>query len=137
MIELPDSFWEVRYVGARYPGSPAVLARPGLADGANCQLFAYEVLRHFGYDPPDLRSSELWDDTAATQEVAVPRPLDLVLVNSSKDAWGAHVGVWADDGRVLHLCAETGRPALWSLEMFAARPSYRELVGYKRVVGRS
>jgi hypothetical protein len=133
MIELPDSFWEVRYVGARYPGSPAVLARPGLADGANCQLFAYEVLRHFGYDPPDLRSSELWDDTDSTQRVAVPRPLDLVLVNSSKDAWGAHVGVWADDDRVLHLCAETGRPALWGLAQFAARPSYRELVGYKRV----
>jgi hypothetical protein len=135
MIELPDSFWEVRYVGARYPGSPAVLARPGLADGANCQLFAYEVLRHFGYDPPDLRSSELWDDTVSTQRVAVPRPLDFVLVNSSKDAWGAHVGVWADDDRVLHLCAETGRPALWGLAQFAARPSYRELVGYKRVTG--
>ena len=137
MIELPDSFWEVRYVGARYPGSPAVLARPGLADGANCQLFAYEVLRHFGYDPPDLRSSELWDDTAATQQVAVPRALDLVLVNSSKDAWGAHVGVWVDEDQVLHLCAEAGKPALWTLGMFAARPSYRELVGYKRVIHRS
>lgn len=137
MIELPDSFWEVRYVGARYPGSPAVLASPGLADGANCQLFAYEVLRHFGYDPPDLRSSELWDDSESTQRVTLPRPLDLVLVNSSNDPWGAHVGVWADDGRVLHLCAETARPALWHLAQFAARPSYRELVGYKRVTSRS
>jgi hypothetical protein len=137
MIELPDSFWEVRYVGARYPGSPAVRARPGLADGANCQLFAYEVLRHFGYDPPDLRSSELWDDTGSTQRVAVPRPLDLVLVNTSKDPWGAHVGVWADEDQVLHLCAETGRPALWNLAQFAARPSYRELVGYKRVTTRA
>ena len=136
MIELPDSFWEVRYVGARYPGSPAVLARPGLADGANCQLFAYEVLRHFGYDPPDLRSSELWDDTQSTQRVVAPRALDLVLVNSSKDSWGAHIGVWADEDRVLHLCAETGRPALWGLGQFAARPSYRELVGYKRVTTR-
>jgi len=136
MIELPDSFWEVRYVGARYPGSPAVLANPGLADGANCQLFAFEVLRHFGYDPPDLRSSELWDDTESTQRVVVPRPLDLVLVNSSKDAWGAHIGLWAGDDSVLHLCAEAGRPALWSLAMFTARPSYRELVGYKRVTTR-
>ncbi len=136
MIELPDSFWEVRYVGARYPGSPAVLARPGLADGANCQLFAYEVLRHFGYDPPDLRSSELWDDTQSTQRVVAPRALDLVLVNSSKDSWGAHIGVWADEDRVLHLCAETGQPALWGLGQFAVRPSYRELVGYKRVTTR-
>jgi hypothetical protein len=140
MIELPDSFWEVRYVGARYPGSPAVLARPGLADGANCQLFAYEVLRHFGYDPPDLRSSELWDDVKSTQRVAVPRPLDLVLVNSSQDAWGAHIGVWAGqhggEDKVLHLCAEARRPALWTLAMFAARPSYRELIGFKRVTAR-
>ena len=140
MIELPDSFWEVRYVGARYPGSPAVLARPGLADGANCQLFAYEVLRHFGYDPPDLRSSELWHDARSTQCVPVPRPLDLVLVNVTRDPWGAHVGVWAGqhggEDKVLHLCAEAGRPALWTLAMFAARPSYRELIGYKRVLAR-
>jgi hypothetical protein len=136
MIELPDSFWEVRYVGARYPGSPVVLARPGLVDGANCQLFAYEVLRHFGYDPPDLRSSELWDDIESTQRVVAPRPLDLVLVNSSKDPWGAHMGVWAGDDQVLHLCAETDKPALWSLAQFATRPSYRELVGYKRVTTR-
>jgi hypothetical protein len=136
MIELPDFFWEVRYVGARYPDSPAVLARPGLEDGANCQLFAYEVLRHFGFDPPALRSSELWDDTGSTHRVAAPRLLDLVLVNSSNDAWGAHIGVWAGDDTVLHLCAEAGRPALWSLATFAARPSYRELVGYKRVTTR-
>jgi hypothetical protein len=139
MIELPDTFWEVRYVGARYPGSPAVQARPGLAEGANCQLFAYEVLRHFGLHPPDLRSSELWEDTASTTQVAVPRPLDLVLVNATNDPWGAHVGVWAGDdrgeGEVLHLCAEARRPALWDLGMFAARPSYRVLVGFKRVMG--
>jgi hypothetical protein len=136
MIELPDAFWEVRYVGARYPGAPAVVSRPGLADGANCQLFAYEVLRHFGLTPPELRSSELWLDTAASQRVAVPRPLDLVLVNMSRDAWGAHVGVWAGDDKVLHLCAEVGRPALWNLPMFAVRPSYRVLVGFKRVTAR-
>jgi hypothetical protein len=136
MIDLPDSFWDVRYVGARYPGSAAVRARPGLAEGANCQFFAYEVLRHFGLCPPDLRSSELWADTAATREVAVPRPLDLVLLNAVRDAWGAHVGVWAGAEKVLHLCAETRRPALWDLPTFAARPSYRILLGFKRVIAR-
>ncbi len=133
MIELPDAFWEVRYVGARYPGAPVVRKNPGLDEGANCQLFAYEVLRHFGLEPPELRSSELWADTTSTQRVTVPRPLDLVLVNATRDAWGAHIGVWAGDDQVLHLCAEVGRPALWSPAMFAARPSYRVLVGYKRV----
>ena len=133
MIELPDAYWDVRYVGARYPGASAVRDRPGLTDGANCQLFAYEVLCHFGLIPPDLRSSELWSDTAVTQRVTVPRPLDLVLVNTTPDPWGAHVGVWAGDDQVLHLCAEVGKPALWNLAMFAARPSYRVLVGFKRV----
>jgi hypothetical protein len=133
MIELPDAYWEVRYVGARYPGAPVVLERPGLAEGANCQLFAFEVLRHFGLNPPELRSSELWSDTAATQRVTVPQPLDLVLLNATRDPWGAHVGVWAGDEQVLHLCPEVGRPTLWHLATFAARPSYRVLVGFKRV----
>jgi hypothetical protein len=133
MIDLPDTYWDVRYVGARYPGAPAVRDRPGLTDGANCQLFAYEVLRHFGLKPPELRSSELWSDTLATQHVTVPRPLDLVLVNTTRDAWGAHVGVWAGEDQILHLCAEVGRPAVWNLAMFAARPSYRTLVGFKRI----
>jgi hypothetical protein len=137
MITLPDTYWEVRYVGARYPGSPAVRARPGLADGANCQLFAYEVLRHFGLAPPELRSSELWSDTAASQRVTVPKPLDLVLVNTTSDPWGAHIGVWAGEDKVLHLCAEVGHPALWTMAEFAARPSYRTLVGFKRVTARS
>lgn len=136
MIELPDTFWEVRYVGARYPGSQVVRTRPGLAEGANCQLFAYEVLRHFGLEPPELRSSELWSDTVATQRVTVPRPLDLVLVNTTRDPWGAHIGVWAGDDKVLHLCAEVGHPVLWNLAEFAARPSYRVLVGFKRVTER-
>lgn len=133
MIELPDAFWEVRYVGARYPGAPVVRKFPGLEEGANCQLFAYEVLHHFGLAPPELRSSELWADTTATHRVTAPRPLDLVLFNATRDAWGAHVGVWAGDDQVLHLCGEVGRPALWTLAMFAARPSYRVLIGFKRV----
>ncbi|TDV55089.1 hydrolase [Actinophytocola oryzae] len=137
MIELPDTFWEVRYVGARYPGAAGVRERPGLAEGANCQLFAFEVLWHFGLAPPELRSSELWSDTATTQRVTVPQPLDLVLFNTTPDPWGAHIGVWAGDEQVLHLCAEVGTPALWNLAMFAARPSYRALVGFKRVTARS
>jgi hypothetical protein len=136
VLALPAAFWAVRYVAARYPGSPAVAERPGLADGANCQLYAYEVLRYFGLDPPFLRSSELWADTEATVRVPVARPLDLILVNFVADAWGAHVGVWAGDDAVLHLCAELGRPAVWSMSDFATRSRYRTVIGVKRVVRR-
>ncbi|MFJ5774629.1 hydrolase [Streptomyces sp. NPDC093094] len=134
---LPAAFWTVPYVGSRFPGSAEVAALPGLEQGANCQLFAYEVLRHFGLAPPDLRSSELWADTQATVRVSVAQPLDLVLFNATGDAYGAHVGVWADEGRVLHLCAETGRPVVWEPEEFTKRQRYRVLIGLKRVISRT
>ncbi len=102
--------------------------------GANCQLFAYEVLRHFGLAAPALRSSDLWTDTRATIRVSAARPLDLLLFNATDDAYGAHVGVRVDEGRVLHLCAEMGRPAVWDMTEFAAHERYRVLIGIKRVV---
>jgi len=136
VARLPDRFWCVPYVGARFPGSPAVAEHPDLAEGANCQVFAYAVLRHFGLEPPALRSSELWADTATTVRVAVARPLDLLLFNATDDAYGAHLGVWAGPDQVLHLCAEAGRPAVWPPAAFADRPRYRTLVGVKRVMAR-
>ncbi|GAA4385740.1 hypothetical protein GCM10023088_55670 [Actinomadura verrucosospora] len=134
--KLPDGLWATPYVGARFPGSPLVTDRPGLADGANCQLFAYEVLRMFGLDPPDLRSSDLWDDVESTERVTTARPLDLVLFNATRNAWGAHVGVVAGDDQILHLCAEAGHPTVWSWQEFEARDRYRTVVGMKRVVRR-
>ncbi|MFJ8196404.1 hydrolase [Streptomyces sp. NPDC096152] len=133
---LPAALRTVPYAASRFPGSPAVAARPDPAAGANCQLYAYAVLRHFGLAPPPLRSSELWADTRDTVRVPRPRPLDLLLFNAVDDAYGAHVGVWADEDRVLHLCAEAGRPAVWTPADFAARERYRVLVGVKRVTAR-
>ncbi|MGP4045144.1 hydrolase [Streptomyces sp. 2A115] len=134
--QLPVVLRTVPYVGGRFPGSPAVARRVGLAAGANCQLFAYEVLRHFGLAAPALRSSDLWTDTRATLRVSSAQPLDLLLFNATDDAYGAHVGVWAGEERVLHLCAEVGRPAVWEMTEFAARERYRVLVGIKRVIAR-
>jgi cell wall-associated NlpC family hydrolase len=132
--QLPAAFWTVPYVGSRFPGSSEVTALPGLEEGANCQLFAYQVLRHFGLAPPALRSSELWADTQDTAHVSVAQPLDLVLFNATDDAYGAHVGVWVNEGRVLHLCAEIGRPTVWEMTEFATRQRYGVLIGIKRVV---
>ncbi|MER5182298.1 hydrolase [Streptomyces sp. NPDC002896] len=134
--QLPASLWSVPYVGHRFPGSSAVARRPDLAAGANCQLFAYEVLRHFGLAPPDLRSSDLWSDTQATIRVSEAQPLDLLLFNATDNAYGAHVGVWAGEGQVLHLCAEVGRPSVWETPEFAARERYQVLIGVKRVIAR-
>ncbi len=51
MIKIPREFMSVRYVGKCYPGATGVV---GIKDGANCQQFAYELLRHFGRRVPDL-----------------------------------------------------------------------------------
>jgi cell wall-associated NlpC family hydrolase len=127
VTELPDAFWQVPYDGARIPG-----ATGPLAEGANCQRFAYAVLAHLGRDVPNFRSSELWEDQVHTQQVRDPEPLDLVLFSKDQESYGAHVGVvWGDD-LVLHLCKEIGKPALWSMADFAARPRYQVVVGYKR-----
>ncbi|GAA1596333.1 hypothetical protein GCM10009804_61080 [Kribbella hippodromi] len=132
--QLPAAFWDVPYVGSRYPGSKAVRDRPGMAIGANCQLFAYEVLRLFGLAAPALRSSELWTDTQATVRVLAARPLDLLLFNTTNDAYGAHVGVCVEEERVLHLCAEAARPVVWDMSAFTNRERYQVLVGIKRVI---
>ncbi|WP_370113252.1 hydrolase [Streptacidiphilus sp. MAP12-33] len=130
---LPPALLHVPYVGARSPGAPAVLARPDLAAGANCQLYAYAVLAHFGRQVPPLRSSELWEDRAATMRVTSPEPLDLLLFGPTSDPYGAHVGVWLGPEQILHLCREVGQPTVWSTADFRTRARYRVLIGAKRV----
>lgn len=129
LSDLPSWFWDVPYAADRYPGA---VPREGLREGGNCHLFAYEVLAHFGFRIPDLRSAELWRDNDATIVVLEPQPLDLVLFHDRAQAWGAHVGVVVSQDEVLHLCVEVGKPAVWSFEEFATRPHYAHLVGYKR-----
>ena len=67
MIEIPKKFMEVRYAGERYPGAIGVA---GVEEGANCQQFAYELVRYFGIQVPDLRSSDLWADEVYTEKVS-------------------------------------------------------------------
>ncbi|GAB7029766.1 cell wall hydrolase [Streptomyces sp. NPDC021749] len=111
-----------------------------LAEGANCQRYAYAVLRHFGLWVPPLRSAELWADTRATRQAGRPRPLDLVLfdagpVRGRPEGYGAHVGVHLGLDAVLHLCREVGRPAVWRYGDFAARARYARFLGAKRLRG--
>jgi hypothetical protein len=141
---LPARLRDVPYAYARDPVSTA----PGdLTRGANCQLYAYAVLAHFGRRVPPLRSAELWSDETALRTVAAPAALDLLLFDPGPDpdpdpdpgaapgrpdGYGAHVAVHLAPGRILHLCKEVGRPALWTLSDFAARPRYARLLGAKR-----
>ncbi len=132
-LELPDGFSTVPWVGRMVPGIAPDL---GLSGGANCQRYAYAVLDHFDAHIPPLRSDELWHDTESTCVVETPAPLDLLLFSPNDDPYGAHVGVFVGDERVLHLCAEVGLPAVWNLREFAQRERYRVLIGAKRAIGR-
>jgi murein DD-endopeptidase / murein LD-carboxypeptidase len=132
-IKIPERFCHVRYDHARYPGAPGVR---GVVEGANCQHYAYEFLRAFGYTIPDFRSSDLWADTAHTVVSQRPEPFDLVLVHDKPDPWGAHVGVYLGNGLVLHLSQKLGVPALEPLESLTQRAQYRYLIGFKRILMR-
>ena len=119
----------VPYRGEAHPQAPDL---PPLHLGANCQRYAYGVVNLFGRQVPPHRSSELWDDQNLTHHGCEDaKDLDLALFNDCDSAWGAHVAVIIGD-RLLHLCAEQGRPALWSWRDFAARPRYTRIVGLVR-----
>lgn len=129
--DLPPWIWEVPYLGSAYPGA---VPRAAIRSGANCQLFAYEVLALHDRHVPDWWSSDLWEDEQHTTVVTQAAPLDLVLFNEAQVSHSAHLGVVVDDDRVLHLCAEVGHPAVWRKSDFAARPRYATVIGYKRVL---
>jgi cell wall-associated NlpC family hydrolase len=127
----PARFHHVQYNTARYPGAEGVV---GLDGGANCQQFAYELIRHFGFVPPDYRSSDLWEDENHTQTVVGELdPCDLLLFNRTSAAWGVHVAVYLGNGLAIHLSQRVGVPVIWKIEDFRLRPEYACFLGAKRV----
>jgi lipoprotein Spr len=126
---LPPEFRTVRYDGGQPPDG-----RHDLASGANCQRYAYAVLAQFGIDLPPWWSSELWDDAELTHRVSEFEPLDLLLFSREGKAFGAHVAVYAGEGRALHLSKSVGHPVVWTLEQFLERPEYSVLIGGKRAL---
>ncbi|WGZ94351.1 MAG: NlpC/P60 family protein [Candidatus Thiothrix putei] len=128
---IPPHFLTIRYNGAHYPGSPNT---NGLEGGANCQQFAYELLRHNSFSVPDLRSRELWEDTTHTYRVTELTWGDLLLWNKTPDPYGAHVGVYIGDGQAIHLAKDNGYPVMERLENIAQHPAYRVFIGAKRAM---
>ncbi|HWV22289.1 MAG TPA: NlpC/P60 family protein [Devosia sp.] len=128
-LAIPAYFLSVPYNAAMHPGA-AVPA--DLSSGANCQVFAYALLAHFGIDFPPLRSSELWADTRHSHAVTEFQPLDLLVFGKSADAFGAHVAVYVGEGRAIHLSRTIGLPEEWTIEDFARHENYRVLIGGKR-----
>jgi murein DD-endopeptidase / murein LD-carboxypeptidase len=130
MLVIPKYLMDVRYNGRVHPRARL----EGLEHGANCQVFAYTLLEHYGIDVPWLRSSELWEDSSQTIEVATYQPLDLLLFNASPVAFGAHVAVYVGEGRVVHLARHHGVPVIESIDDLLKQPRYRCFIGAKRVI---
>ena len=130
MLEIPPEFMTVPYKGVHYPGAPHVV---GIQGGANCQQFAYTLLRYFGFDLPNFRSSHLWEDNTYTKVVRGPfRELDILLWNRTHESYGAHVGLYLGEGYALHLAQSVGLPVIWPLDTFLERPEYQVFLGAKR-----
>ena len=126
----PEWVFTTPYRASAHPQATPVTH---IAEGANCQRFAYEVLALFGAAVPPHRSSELWGDEQL-DHVALSdvQDLDLVLFNRTDEARGAHVAVALADG-FLHLSAEVAKPTVWQLSDFAARERYAVTIGAVRI----
>lgn len=132
-VPIPAPFCDVKYNGDHFPGAPGVV---GVEGGANCQQYAYSILRHYGFALPDFRSSELWEDVEHTAMAQQMEPFDLVLVHGNPRSWGAHVGLCVGDELVLHLSKEIGAPAIETIGEMQQREAYRYLIGLKRPLRR-
>ena len=131
MFKLPGIFLSIPYNGSMYPGHSKCR---DLSEGANCQTYVYEILRAVQpFDVPNLRSSEFWEDTQLTEKVTVLEPLDVLLFNRTREAYGSHMGLYVGNNKVLHLSAQVGFPAIWDLEQFNKEPHYRFFIGAKRL----
>jgi hypothetical protein len=129
-ISIPVRMFGVIYDSSMYPKN----SRPNvLKKKANCQLFVYAVLGHFGYKIPGFRSSELWSDNVYTKKVEKPKMLDILLFNKTKSAYGAHLGLCLGNDRVIHLSKKIGYPTIWSFAEFEKHSQYKVLVGIKRL----
>mgnify|MGYP000315444279 CR=1 FL=1 len=130
-VIIPKAFYNVKYKTERFPG---VENQSDLTFGANCQLFAYALLKENGLQVPNDRSSELWSDTRYSKVVTDFEPLDLMLYSPNGDAYGAHVGVYIGDGRVIHLSYANGKPEILPHIELLNNEKYRCFVGAKRIL---
>jgi cell wall-associated NlpC family hydrolase len=128
-IDIPPEFLKVPYNGANFPGAADF---DGFTTGANCQVFAYAFLAHYGIELPPFRSSELWNDREYTVVVTEFEPLDLLLFCEHQQAYGAHVTVYVGDERVVHLALHHGYPRVESIIDLQHYHTYRYFVGAKR-----
>ncbi len=132
---IPERFKKVHYKGSRIPG---VKEQENLALGANCQVYVYELLKEFNKEVPNFRSSDLWEDTVYTKKVETDfLPLDIMLYNNKRGAFGAHLALYIGYDKVLHLSKDNETPMVETHEAMRTQRKYRYFIGTKRIIKKS
>lgn len=129
-ITIPEWLLEVKYNGRIIPSEQT----PDIKKtGANCQVFAYQLLRLHNLYVPNFRSSELWEDRKFSKVITTDyQPLDLLFFNKKEIAYGSHLAVFLGNNKAIHLCKKIGLPVIWTLPTFFQQPAYACLLGGKR-----
>lgn len=127
---IPAEFSQIRYNVKVFPGTSYSTS---LQDGANCQVYAYSILRSKGYEIPEFRSSELWEDQEYSEKTEIYQLYDLLLFNRVNEPYGAHVTLYWGKDTVLHLSSEIGIPEICTINKLTKRNVYKLLVGAKRL----
>ncbi len=127
---IPIRFFSIKYGTTKLP---SIRVDKKLLLTANCQLFVYNLLHHFGYTFLTFRSSELWKDKKYTRKVRRIKPLDILLFAEQRKAYRAHIGLYLGSNRVIHLSKEIGYPTVWDFKEFKKRKLYKIFIGAKRL----
>lgn len=130
IITIPPDWMNIAYNGKIIPnGKPHDM----LISGANCQVFAFALLRRYGLKVPDFRSSELWADGEYSTVIQNDYlPLDILFFHKREEAYGAHIAVYIGNGQAIHLSKRVGKPMIWDVNHFFEYTEYQFLLGGKR-----
>lgn len=129
-ISIPSWLMDISYNGRIIPnGTTHNMAKTG----ANCQVFAFYLLRSHDLIVPEYRSSELWADTEFSTLISDNfQPLDMLFFHKTPNSYGAHVAVYIGNNQAIHLSKQEGKPVIWEMDVFFQCPKYQFLLGGKR-----
>ena len=130
-IKLPPWYMDIKYNPKIIP---YWICHDIQLSWANCQVYAYEILRFNDLFVPDLRSSELWSDSKDSTTISDNYELlDILFSNENNDSWGAHLGLYIWENKVLHNSKDIWWPAIFDIWDFTKINKYSCFLWGKRL----
>lgn len=129
-IKFPERYMDIVYNPSIVPDKKE---KNIINTGANCQVYAYELLRFNNKNIPDYRSRELWEDTIYSNIVSWEyQPLDILFFNKELNPYGAHLGIYIWDNKVLHNSKDIWKSSIFELNNFKEIGKYKICIWAKR-----